>query len=139
LRTIIDHADRRNVMLGFEPEPGMFIDTMARYEQLLQRIDAPCLKLTLDLGHLHCLGETPIADHIRRWAPRLVNVHIEDMKCGVHEHLMFGDGEINFPPLMQALRDTNYAGGAHVELSRHSHMAPNAARQAYDFLRPLLD
>ncbi|MEX2138072.1 MAG: sugar phosphate isomerase/epimerase family protein [Pirellulales bacterium] len=138
LLQVIEYAQSRNVQLGFEPEPGMFIDTMVRYEQLLQRVDAPCFKLTLDIGHLHCRGETPIAEHIRRWAPRLVNVHIEDMKCGVHEHLMFGEGEINFLPVMQALRDSNYAGGVHVELSRHSHMAPEAARRAYDFLEPLI-
>ena len=138
LQQVIDYAERRNVTLGFEPEPGMFIDTMARYEQLLQRIDAPCFKLTLDIGHLHCLGETPIADHIHRWAPRLVNVHIEDMKHGVHEHLLFGEGEIDYPPILRALRDINYSGGIHVELSRHSHLAPDASRRAYDFLTPLI-
>lgn len=138
LRQVIDYADRRSVLLGFEPEPGMFIDTMARYEQLLSRLDAPRFKLTLDVGHLHCLGETPIADHIRRWASRLVNVHIEDMKCGTHEHLMFGEGEIEFPPIIEALRECNYAAGVHVELSRHSHMAPNAARCAYQRLQSLI-
>ena len=95
LRQVMDYAQRRHVVLGFEPEPGMFIDTMAQHEELLKRIDAPCFRLTLDVGHLHCMGETPIADFIRRWAPRLVNVHIEDMRRGVHEHLMFGDGEID--------------------------------------------
>jgi sugar phosphate isomerase/epimerase len=138
LQPVIDYAERRDVRLGFEPEPGMFIDTMARYDQLLQRLDAPCFQLTLDIGHLHCLGEAPIADQICRWGSRLVNVHIEDMKCGVHEHLMFGDGEIDFPPVIHALRETNFAGGIHVELSRHSHMAPQAAQQAYDFLTSLI-
>jgi len=138
LQLVIDYAQLRNVVLGFEAEPGMFIDTMTRYAQLLERVDAPCFKLTLDIGHLHCLGETPIAEFIRRWSSRLVNVHIEDMKCGVHEHLMFGDGEIDFLPVMRALRDSNYASGVHVELSRHSHMAPEAARRAYEFLRPLI-
>jgi sugar phosphate isomerase/epimerase len=125
------------VLLGFEPEPGMFIDTMTRYEQLLQRIDAPCFKFTLDIGHLHCLGEEPIADYVRRFSPRLVNVHIEDMKRGVHEHLMFGEGEIDFPPVLRAFQDLNYTGGIHVELSRHSHMAPEAAWRSYEYLRSL--
>jgi len=128
---------RKNVVIGFEPEPGMFIDTMARYQELLDRLDAPHLRLTLDVGHLHCLGETPLADQIHRWASRIVNVHIEDMRAGVHEHLMFGDGEIDFPPVLQAFRDIGYSGGLHVELSRHSHVGPDAARQAYDFLRSM--
>ncbi len=136
---VIEYAKGRGVTLGFEPEPGMFIGTMHRYDQLLQRFDAGCFKLTLDLGHLHCQGETPIADQICRWASRLVNIHIEDMKCGVHEHLMFGDGEIDFRPVTQALREIDYTGGIHVELSRHSHLAPEAARRAYEFLRPLIE
>ena len=34
LDTILDHAARRGVVLGFEPEPGMFIDTLARYGEI---------------------------------------------------------------------------------------------------------
>jgi sugar phosphate isomerase/epimerase len=90
--------------------------------------------LTLDVGHLHCLGE-PIVETIHRWRDRLWNVHIEDMRAGVHEHLMFGDGEIDFPPALAALREIGYSGGVHVELSRHSHDAVATARTALAFLR----
>jgi sugar phosphate isomerase/epimerase len=72
---------------------------------------------------------------VQRFAPRLVNVHIEDMRRGVHEHLMIGEGEIDFAPILRALRLSEYGGGIHVELSRHSHIAPNAARRSYEFLR----
>jgi sugar phosphate isomerase/epimerase len=138
LREVVDYASDREVAVGFEPEPGMAIDTMASFERLCGRLERPQLCLTLDVGHLHCLGETPIAGQIRRFAPRLVNVHIEDMRAGMHEHLMFGEGEIDFPPVLKALADVGYAGGIHVELSRHSHMAPEAARRAFEFLSPLL-
>ena len=62
------------------------------------------LCLTLDIGHLHCQGEGPIDEVIGRWASRLVNVHIEDMRAGVHEHLMFGEGQIDFPTVFAASR-----------------------------------
>ena len=55
------------------------------------------------------------------------------MRTGVHEHLMFGEGEINFGPVVEALAEVGYADGVHVELSRHSHVGPEAARQAYAF------
>ena len=134
LRELLDYAATKNVLIAFEPEPGMFIDTTAAFEELLGRIDAPNLRLTLDVGHLHCQGELPIPDVIRRWALRLVNVHIEDMRRGVHEHLMFGEGEIDFPPVLQALSEVGYRGGVYVELSRHSHEGPTAARKAFEFL-----
>ena len=138
LQDVLDYANERGVAIGFEPEPGMFIDTMTRFAELQERLNAPNLKLTLDVGHLHCQGETPIADQIAKWSDEIVNIHIEDMRAGVHEHLMFGDGEMNFPPIIAALRNANYRGGIHVELSRHSHEGPTAAKRAYDFLSPLL-
>ena len=138
LQEVLDHAERRGVDIGFEPEPGMFVDTMPRFAQLIERLPHPRLKLTLDVGHLHCQGETPLADHIRAWSASLVNVHIEDMRRGVHEHLMFGEGEIDFPPVLAALAEVGYRGGLHVELSRHGHEGPSAAKRAFSFLRPLV-
>lgn len=138
LKEVADYAGEQHVSLGFEPEPGMAIDGMERCGELFAALPHPMLQLTLDVGHLHCQGETPLAEQIRHWGPRLVNVHIEDMRRGVHEHLQFGEGEIDFPPVLAALAESGYRGGLHVELSRHSHMAPEAARRAAEFLRPLI-
>lgn len=138
LEPVLEYAAERDVIIGFEPEPGMLIDTMDKFDQLQDRIDAPNFQLTLDIGHLHCQGETPIADYIQRYGDRIVNIHIEDMKAGVHEHLPFGEGEIDFPPVMQALAAVDYQGTVNVELSRHSHDGPNMARISYDFLQGLM-
>lgn len=135
LREVVGYAAARGVVIGFEPEPGMLVDTMERFSRLRQEISHDCFRLTLDVGHLHCLGETPITEQIERWSGELVNVHLEDMRLGVHEHLMFGEGEINFPPVLSALAESKYAGGVFVELSRHSHNGPAAADQALTFLR----
>ena len=143
LKPVLAHADQKDVDLAFEPEPGMLIDTLASYVALLshlasQNVDTTRLRLTIDVGHLHCLGELPIAAQIRRYAPHLANVHIEDMRAGIHEHLMFGKGEIDFRPVIAALAEIGYDGLVSVELSRHSHEGPSAAQQAFDFLQPLV-
>ena len=59
------------------------------------------------------------------------------MRRGVHEHLMFGEGEMDFEPIMAALHDIRYTGGVYVELSRHSKDAVATARKAFDFLSPM--
>jgi sugar phosphate isomerase/epimerase len=138
LELLLREAERYEVVLGFEPEPGMAIDTMRRWERLQQWFSHPRLRLTLDIGHLFCQGEVPLADYIQRWAGQTVNVHLEDMRAGVHEHLMFGEGEMSFPPIITALKSSGYVGPVHVELSRHSHDAANIARRAFEFLQPLL-
>src|SRR4051812_11367449 len=69
LPAVLQEAERRQVILAFEPEPGMLIDTIDRYYELLDRlvktgVDASRLGLTIDVGHLHCQGELPIAEKI---------------------------------------------------------------------------
>jgi sugar phosphate isomerase/epimerase len=134
VRRTADYAAEQGVVVGFEPEPGMFVDNMTGYDELISRVEHAALKLTLDIGHVHCQDEGPIADVIRRYADQLVNVHLEDMRRGVHEHLMFGEGEIEFAPVFAALREVDYRGGVHVELSRHSHDGANTALRAMGFL-----
>ncbi|GAB2955301.1 sugar phosphate isomerase/epimerase [Micromonospora polyrhachis] len=133
-------ADRAGATLGFEPEPGMLVPDIAGWQRLHAALGAPCnLGITLDIGHCRCLEPQPVPDCVRQVAPYLVNVQIEDMRRGVHEHLEFGDGEIDFPPVLRALADADYRGLIAVELPRHSHAAPAVARRSLDFLRAAAD
>jgi L-ribulose-5-phosphate 3-epimerase len=131
---LCEAAERHNVRLAFEPEPGMWVDTMPRFERLWRAVGHPNFGLTLDIGHLVCQGES-ISDTIRRWRDVLWNVHLEDMRYGVHEHLPFGEGEVPVPQVLQLLAEVGYRGGVHVELSRHSHEGLTMARRARDYLR----
>lgn len=130
-----DFAEGRGVRLAFEPEPGMFVDTMDKFAELHGKVNRKNFGLTLDVGHLVCNGELPVGDHIRRWQDRLWNVHIEDMRRGVHDHLMFGEGGVDFADVMGALREVGYRRGVYVELSRHSHDAVETARRSIAFLK----
>ena len=56
------------------------------------------------------------------------------MKPGVHDHLMFGQGEVDFADVFDGLREAKYEGGVFVELSRHSYDAVNVARKSKAFL-----
>jgi sugar phosphate isomerase/epimerase len=139
LLEVLAHAEKSRVVLAFEPEPGMFIDTFARFRALDDRIEHPLFQLTVDVGHVHCIEAGAVADHLRAWAPRIRNVHIEDMVRGVHDHLMFGEGTVDFAGAVDALAASGYSGGLHVELSRHSHMGVEAVRRSRDFLVPLIN
>lgn len=133
---LCDYASKRRVKLAFEPEPGMFIDTMAKFEELFDRVNHPSFGLTLDVGHLVCLNESPITSHIRKWNRVLWNIHLDDMRHGTHDHLYFGEGDVIFPDLFRELHAIGYQGMASVELSRHSFDAVNVARKAFEFLKP---
>ena len=133
-RQVLDFAEPLGVRLAFEPEPGMFVQTFDDYRDLLGLVDGPGFGLTVDIGHVHCLEPRPISDCLTEWYDRIFTIHIEDMRRGVHEHLRFGDGTIDFPPVLATLKKLGYSGSINVELSRHSHMAPEVMRESFDFL-----
>jgi len=135
LGPILDHAARRGVVLGFEPEPGMVVDTLARYGELLERTGHPDrLRLTVDVGHLECMGEWPAGDALAPWRGRVVNVHVDDMRACRHEHLPLGAGDVDFSAACAALAAGGYRGGLHVELPRQAHRWYDCARESAAFL-----
>lgn len=135
---LADFAAERHMRLAFEPEPGMFIDTMDKFADLHARVNHPAFGLTIDIGHLVCNGELPVSKFLADWKHVLWNIHIEDMRTGVHDHVMFGEGEVDFADVFAGLHAAGYSGGVYVELSRHSYDAVNTARKAKAFLERYL-
>ncbi|UWE12180.1 sugar phosphate isomerase/epimerase family protein [Actinacidiphila bryophytorum] len=132
-------ADAAGVLLGFEPEPGMLVQTIDDWFTLQGRLGAPdCFGLTLDIGHCRCIEPWPVAECVAKAGPHLVNVQIDDMRRDVHEHLEFGTGEVDFPAALGALAATGYDGLTAVELPRHSHAAPGVAASSLAFLTDAL-
>ncbi|MET9445500.1 sugar phosphate isomerase/epimerase family protein [Streptomyces sp. NPDC006610] len=139
LGPVLDAATAAGVPLAVEPEPGHLLATLDDFHRLRGLLGDPepdgPLGLTLDIGHCQCLEPLPPADCVRAAGPWLRHVQIEDMRRGVHEHLPFGDGEIDFPPVLAALAATGYQGLTVVELPRHSHAGPHFAERSLPFLR----
>ncbi|MFI1722536.1 sugar phosphate isomerase/epimerase family protein [Streptomyces sp. NPDC020489] len=136
LGPVLDAAAAAGIPLAIEPEPGHLLATLADFHHLRTSLgNPPALGLTLDIGHCQCLEPDPPAECVRAAGPWLRHVQIEDMRRGVHEHLPFGDGEIDFPPVLDALAATGYQGLTVVELPRHSHAGPELARTSMEFLR----
>jgi sugar phosphate isomerase/epimerase len=133
---LMEEATRAGVTVGFEPEPGMLVDRIDGYERLAAALGHPAgFGLTLDVGHCRCNEDDDAGACIRRVGAHLVNVQIEDMRRGVHEHLAFGDGEIDFPAVLGALAEVGYAGLVSVELPRDSHRAHELVPRSLRFLR----
>ncbi|MET9828155.1 sugar phosphate isomerase/epimerase family protein [Streptomyces sp. NPDC006385] len=136
LTPVLEAAATAGVPLAVEPEPGHLLATIADFHRLRRALGDPeHLGLTLDIGHCQCLEPLSPADCVRAAAPWLRHVQIEDMRRGIHEHLPFGDGEIDFPSVLAALAATGYRGLTVVELPRHSHAGPQLAELSLPFLR----
>ena len=114
---------------SLEPEPGMAVETVHAYLQLRDQLGEEAPRLTLDVGHLYAVWEGEPCEVIAEAAPFLSQVHLEDHRRGVHEHLAPGAGEVDFEGVLNALRNNGYEGPACFELSRHSHCAPQTVAE----------
>lgn len=133
---VLAHARRSGVVCAFEPEPGMFVDTVEGVLELRRRLGDPEeLRVTLDIGHVVCNEPRGLADTVALAGGLLANVQVDDMVAGVHEHLALGDGDVDFPVALAALARAGYTGLAALELPRHGHAAPVVAEQSLGFLR----
>lgn len=138
LRAVCDRAAACGVVVGFEPEPGMYVEDLAAFARVRARVAHPALRLTLDVGHAHLTERAGAAATVRAWAAEIVNVHVEGMRAGVHDHLPPWEGDLDVLEVARALVATGYAGPATLELSRHSHDAVRIATRALEHLRPAL-
>lgn len=135
LPAVLERAEREGIDIGFEPEPGMFIESLADFAELTSRVSHRRLRMTLDIGHLAITEEPPLENALSQVMPHVVNVHVDDIRNRVHEHLPLGEGEIDFPPLLRVLNEANYDGVVLVELSRDSHRAAVQAQRSIVFLK----
>jgi L-ribulose-5-phosphate 3-epimerase len=138
LPRLLDDARKADVQVSFEPEPGHLIDGHARYRELRQRLGRDDLMTTIDIGHLIVTEPGAPQDHLAEFASSLCNVQVDDARRGVHEHLVPGEGDIDFVPVFRELRRLNYQGPVALELSRDSHRAAEVVMRAYHALSPLL-
>jgi L-ribulose-5-phosphate 3-epimerase len=121
------------VRAALEPEPGMLIERMADYDRLAELLSFQP-GLTLDVGHLECMETGDEWEYIGRYREVLYNVQLDDMLPGVHRHLFFGEGSVNFREVFRALQETGYTGPACVELSEAGRTAVETAAKANTFL-----
>ncbi len=132
---VLQRAGERGVVCAFEPEPGMLVEHTGQYRQLLDalaeagapdtldRASAGGLGLALDTGHCVVAGDLEPQDAVRAWGQHLRAVAVEGMARGVHEHLPIGEGDVDVPAVLAALRDVGYDRLVSIELSRDSHRA----------------
>ena len=136
LHQLLTTAETHQVTLALEPEPEMFVHGVDGFLALARRLgDHPLLGITLDIGHAHCVEPRPVLDCVHLALPHLAHVQIEDMVRGVHRHLEFGAGEIDFPPVLQAIADSGHRGLVSVEIQDGSSDAARTAQRSLAFLR----
>lgn len=130
----VDMAEKEQVHLLIEPEPGLLIETFDQYLEFVGRIDSPWVGLNFDIGHAFCVGQDP-QDWIARMAPHTKHYHVEDIAADrSHQHLIPGRGAIDFRATLRAIAASGYDGWITVELYPYLDDPDAAGRAAKAFL-----
>ncbi len=140
-RALTDHAAGGGVAVCFEPEPGMAIPSIADAGEFFLAMEAvgTAPALMLDVGHVPVTESIGPGDVIRAFGTQLGGVQLDDCLDGRHEHLLPGDGEIDFADVVAALAEVGFEGLASLELPRHGHDPVSTARRAHEFFTALGD
>ena len=134
LMPCVELAERLQVLLLIEPEPGLLIETFPQYLEFAARVDSPWLGLNFDIGHAYCVGEDPQL-WVERMAPHTRHYHIEDIAASrKHAHMVPGRGAVDLGAVLAEIEKTNYNGWITVELYPYIDNPDEAGREAKAFL-----
>jgi sugar phosphate isomerase/epimerase len=138
IKPVAEHAEKEGVLLLVEPEPGLLIETVEQFEQFMQHIDSPAVGMNYDIGHAYCVGDDA-AQTIPRVAKYIRHFHLEDIAATrVHQHLIPGEGAIDFHAALRAIRGIGYTGWVTIELYPYVANPDEAARLALERVTKIL-
>jgi sugar phosphate isomerase/epimerase len=117
LRILSAEAADRGVTLAVKTHTGTPIHNTATLLQMLDAIDSPGLGVTLDTLNLFKVRDDP-AETVRKIGKKIVHVHLReypDVPDRQHytarvEEKICGRGAINFPEILQSLKEIGYKG-----------------------------
>ena len=131
-----EYAEKKNIRLAIEYEPGLLVSNSEEVWKLLCK-NFKNLGLNLDTCHAEVNGEN-IPTIIKKFGKKIFHTHISDCKNKVHYHWLPGLGTINFKKIYQSLCQIKYSGYLTAELYTYSENPEYAASKAFIYLKNLI-
>lgn len=92
--------------------------------KLLDEIESPYLKITLDVGHVFWqIWNSPfekIEDYIKKEIKNIINIHAHDHNMQT-DHLPITKGVIDYRSIIKCLKKLNYKGSITLEIHPHKY------------------
>ena len=108
-----------NILWGASSDPRAIAE-------LVKSVDSPYFGWCFDVGHAWSCGYAP--DIIKKCCVAPLSLHIQDNHGNGDEHLIPGDGTIDFDLFIAALKDVGYLGDCVLEAHHQSLDAPDEER-----------
>ena len=130
-----ERAQARGVVFCLEPLTMLETDfiTTASAAEMVRRVDHPGFQMMVDVRAMS-YEDQPIPKIIREMAPYIRHVHLNDPN-----RLGPGMGEVDFEPILRALREVGYEGWLSVEPFDFSPGPERIARESWAYLKRLME
>ena len=110
LEEVTAYATTKGVKLGMEDHGA--IGKVSEVKAILEAINSPHFGVLMDVGNFQHFGEDPVAA-ATALAPWVVHVHLKEAKRqpdGSMISCAVGEGDIDIPAVLRALKDAGYGG-----------------------------
>lgn len=133
---LVRAAESSNVVLAEEFEPGFIVGSTHDLLRLFAAIPSAFLAANLDLGHAFLCDPDPL-ESIRLLKDKVVHCHVENMRSGVHAHMLPWEGDMALKDYMTALYGIGFDGGLALDLYLHDYeaVAPECCTYLNNLLR----
>jgi sugar phosphate isomerase/epimerase len=130
-------AEEREIKVLIEPEPGLLLESSSDFLTFMKTVESEYVRLNFDIAHFYCVGEDP-AEVVHQLSDFIEHIHLSDIAVNrFHNHLIPGEGSIDFKSVFKAITDFGYKGFVTVELYPYQDDPVSAATKSYEFLRDL--
>jgi sugar phosphate isomerase/epimerase len=126
LKELAPEAQKSGVILGLE-------NTLSAENnvRIMDMVKSPCLKVYYDVGNSTNNGYDILKEIVWLGKDRICQIHLKDKAY-------LGEGSIDFPKVMEAIRKTGFDGYANLETSAPSKVIADDMRRNLKFVRDIM-
>jgi len=141
MKILAEHAEKVGVTIILEPVTpfeGTILVTSDDLVWAVREINSPNVKGMLDLA-CPISAREPVIEYFNKLGKDLRHIHFIDAMSDCEDHLIPGDGAIDFKHLVKMLRDVDYDGYLSIELFTRYETEPDfATARAIEVVKELL-
>lgn len=115
LDQVTDIAESFGLTASYHPHLSTIVESTHELERLMDRTR---IGFCPDTAHLAAGGSDPAAV-IRKYPDRIRHVHLKDFRADPFQFLPLGEGDLDFPDIIRAVKESGYDSWLMVELDSY--------------------
>lgn len=142
MKVLAEHAEKIGQTIILEPvtpNEGTILVTSDDLYWAIQAVNSPMVKGMLDLA-CPLLSREPMVEYFNKCGKDIRHIHFIDATIDSEDHLIPGDGQMDFHGIVRTLKEVGYDGYLSLELFTRYQTEPEyATARGYSVIKALLE